>query len=324
MMCVVGTLVMVEEIPPPADLADESDEPPLDPLLPVPRWRIYKASASAVTSRVCYTIRYLRAEAGRFAMFRGFGYLLAYSFFEGLINGIVTGSLRPLLSFAVDIIVPILTPVLLWRFNNAWLHKVISKPSQKGWISRVKEQKGSLAVKKAIFLWAFCRSIASFIPGLLLYFLVIRKFETVDGDVRFHGSVRQTVLETLGIFALILVLSLLLVVPATCILVRIQASMLPADDEGIVLLDKALRKSVALEFTDGNAASEPTAGGDKLTLLGVWRSFAWPARISLLKVYAKCCAIQIAFAVVCAVVIIVITLAFKSPQAILPVMVRAI
>jgi hypothetical protein len=309
---VVGTLVMVEEVPPPADLADEADEPLLDPALPVPRWRISTASGT-VTSGVRKTIRYLRAEAGRFAMFRGFGYFLAYSFFEGLINGIVTYSLRPLLSFAVDIVVPIFTPVMLWRFNNAWLHKVISKPSQKNWNNRVREQKSSLTVKRAILLWAFCRSIASFIPAALLYLWVLRRFEMVNGDVRFDGSVSQTVLESLGIFALNLVLLLLLVVPATVILVRIQASVLPANDEVIVLLDKALCKSVALESTDGNTVSETTAGRYELSLLGAWRSFAWPARISLLKVYAKYCAIVIALTVVYTVVLIVICLAFKFP-----------
>jgi hypothetical protein len=265
-----------------------------------------------VTSGIRKTIRYLRTEAGRFAMFRGLGYLLAYSFFEAFINGIVIIPLRRLLSFAVDIVVPIITPVMLWRFNNAWLHKVISKPSQKNWSIRVREQKNSVTVKNAIFLWAFCRSIASFIPGGLLHLLVIRKFEMVDGDVRFDGSVPQTVLQFVGIFALSLVLSLLLVVPATVILVRIQASVLPENDEGILLLDKALCKGVALESsTNGNSASEPTVGGYKLTLLGAWRSFAWPARISLLKVYAKCYAIQIALTVVCAAVVIVVCSAFK-------------
>jgi hypothetical protein len=323
MLCVVGSLVMVEEVAPPADLADEAEEPLLDPALPVPRWRMSTASA-AVTSGVRKTIRYLRAEAGRFAMFRGLGYLLIYSFFESLINGILTACLRPLLSFAVDVLVPIFTPVLLWRLNNAWLHKVISKPSEKSWYTRVREQKGSLPLKMAILLWALCRSVASFIPGLLMYLLVVKEFETVDGDVRFHGSVPQTILESLGIFALSLVLPLLLVVPATVVLVRIQASMLPANDEGIVVLDKALCKSVALESTDGNVASEPTAGGYKLTILGVWHSFAWPARINLLKVYAKCYAIQIALTVVCAVVVIGVCLAFKSPQPVHALVARAI
>jgi hypothetical protein len=324
MLRVVGTLVMVEEVAP-THLADEAEEPLLDPALPVPRWRISTATASAaVTSGVRKTIRYLRAEAGQFAMFRGFGYLLIYGFVESLINGILAACLRPLLSFAVDIIVPIFTPVLLWRLNNAWLHKVISKPSQKSWYTRVREQKGSLTVKMAILLWALCRSVASFIPGLLAYLLVRKKFETVDGDVRFHGSVPHTILEFLGIFVLNLVLPLLLVVPATVILVRIQAYMLPESDEGIVVLDNALCKSVALESTDGNVASEPTAGEYKLTLLGLWHSFAWPARISLLKVYAKCYAIQVALTVVCAVVVIAVCLAFKSPQAVHALMARAI
>jgi hypothetical protein len=139
MLNVVGTLIMVEDVPAPEDFADESQEPLLDPASPVLRWRISAASASATaTSGVRKTIKYLRAKAGRFAMFRGFGYLLIYAFFEGLINAILTACLRPLLSFAVYIIVPSFTPVLLWRLNTAWLHKVISKPSQKNWYTRVR------------------------------------------------------------------------------------------------------------------------------------------------------------------------------------------
>src|SRR5271167_1846917 len=184
MLSVVGTLVMVEEVPPPADLADEVDEPLLDSALPVPRSRIPTASG-AITSGVCKTIKYLRGEAGRFALFRGYWYLFAYGIFEGFINGLLAGSLRPLLSFAVDIVVPIFTPLLLWRFNNAWLHKVISRPSEKNWFTRVGEQKASWTVKRAIFIWALCRSIAVVIPGTLFSLFVLQKFEMVDGEVRF-------------------------------------------------------------------------------------------------------------------------------------------
>ena len=304
MLGVVGTLVMVEEVPPPASLAGGSDEPLLGSATPV----------STVTSRIRTTIKYLRAEAGRFAMFRGFGYLLVYVSVEGLINGVLVACLRPLLSFVVDIVVPIFTIVLLWRLNNAWLHKVISKPSQKNWYTRVREQKGSVTVKLAIFLWALGRSVTFFILKTLLDSLVLKKFETLNGRVRFHGSVPQTILEYIGIQALELVL-MLLFVPVNVILVRIQASMLPANDEGIVLLDKALCKSVALESVDGNTASEPMTGDSKLTIPRAWRSFAWPARICLLKVYAKYFAIQTALTVVWAVVVIVGYLAFKSPPA---------
>ncbi len=315
MLRVVGTLVIVEDIAAaPEDLADDVGEPLLDPALPVPRWRIStSAGSAAVTSGVRKTIRYLRAEAGQFAMFRGFGYFLIYGFFEGLINGVLAACLRPFLSYAVNVVVPIFTPVLLWRFNNAWLHKVISKPSEKSWYTRVREQKGSWTVKIAIFLWAICRSVASFIPGISAYLLVLKTFEAVDGDIRFHGSMPKTIFESLGIFVLSLVSQLLLVLPATVIVVRLQASMLPANDEGILVLDKALYKSVALESPDGNTASQPTVAGYKLILLGVWRSFTWPACISLSKVYAKCYMIQIVLTAACTVAVTAVCLAFKSP-----------
>ncbi|KAI9780473.1 MAG: hypothetical protein M1839_006747 [Geoglossum umbratile] len=223
-------------------------------------------------------------------------------------NTIVIGVLRQFISFAADLVVPVITSIILWRFNNAWLHKVVSKPSQKSWLARVREQKRSMAVYKAISLWACCRSIAVVTLQALLYLLVVRNFEVVDGNVRFNGSLLHTVLGSLGIYALTFVLGLLLIIPIV-ILARIQVSVLPENDEGIVPLDNALYNGVDLGPTSGSAASRPTAGDYKPTLLSAWRSFVWPARISLVKLYIKCSAIQAAINIVCAAAVFVVCLA---------------
>jgi hypothetical protein len=231
---------------------------------------------------------------------------MVYVAAEGFLNGLFAGLFWPLLGVFADIFVPLFTVLLLWRFNNAWLHKVISRPSPKTWFARVGEQSRSRSVLQAIVLWAFCRSISAFVPQILFFIFVLSKF-TKDGDeIHFadDASPRDTALEAIGIYALGLLLLLLLVVPATIVLVRVQASMLPDTDEPIVPFDKTF---------GGSVASESVNGGGKLTLRDAWQSFAWPARIRLLKIYAKCFILQVLFGMFTTFVVITLCVIASLP-----------
>jgi hypothetical protein len=295
---------MVEEVvlPPPPFVVGEADEPLLASQNPAPRQRLLAVSG-AVTSGIRNTLRYLRAEAGMFSMFRGLGYYIIYIFLESLLNGLFIGLLRPVFWDFADLFIPVFTALLLWSFNNSWLHKVISKPSQKTWFTRVGEQSRPRSVLGAIGLWAFCRNISEFVPSILASIFVLSKFKTVGDQIHFDddASPKEVALEAFGICVLGLLLALLLVVPTTIVLVRVQASLLPETDEVIVPFDKTF---------GGKLAAESIGGGGRLVLLNAWRSFTWPARMHLLQIYAKYFALQITLGVYTIVVILVLAIAF--------------
>jgi hypothetical protein len=142
-------------------------------------------------------------------------------------------------------------------------------------------------VLRAISLWALCHSTSTFVTQTLTNIFVLSKFTVVENKIHFanDASPRDTLLEALGIYALNLLLLLLLVVPTTIVLVRVQASLLPDNDEAIVPFDKTF---------GGKADSRSMDSRNQLAMLNAWRSFEWPSRIRLLKIYAKYFVLQIA------------------------------
>jgi hypothetical protein len=298
---VVAILVMVENVRTPF-VVGEADEPLLAAENPDPRWGLAPTSGP-VTSGIRKTLTYLRAEAGILSMFRGLGYYIIYAFSEGFLNGLFVALLRPLLWVFADILVPVPIALLVWALNNAWLHKVISKPSQKNWVARVGEQKRTHSVLRAISLWALCRSASTFVTQTLTTIFVLSKFTVVDDKIHFadDASPRNTFLEAIGIYALNSLLLLLFVVPATIVLVRVQASSLPENDEAIVPFDKTFGGKV--DSTSGD-------GRNQLTLFDAWRSFKWPSRIRLLKTYAKYFMLQVTLGLLSAGVLFTLVSAF--------------
>lgn len=132
---------------------------------------------------------------------------------------------------------------------------------------------------------------------------MLSKFTVIENKIHFANgaSPRNTFLEALGIYALNLLLLLLLVVPATIVLVRVQASSLPANDEAIVPFDQTFGGKVDSTSVDGH---------NQLAMLDAWRSFGWPSRIRLLKTYAKYFVLQITLELLSAGILLMLVLAF--------------
>jgi hypothetical protein len=132
---------------------------------------------------------------------------------------------------------------------------------------------------------------------------VLSKLTVVDDKIHFadDASPRNTFLEAIGIYALNSLLLLLFVVPATIVLVRVQASSLPENDEAIVPFDKTFGGKV--DSTSGD-------GRNQLTLFDAWRSFKWPSRIRLLKTYAKYFMLQVTLGLLSAGVLFTLVSAF--------------
>lgn len=78
---------------------------------------------------------------------------------------------------------------------------------------------------------------------------------------------------------------ILVVIPADVTLTRVQASMLPEEDESIVPFDRTFAGKVKPEILGGSGA---------VGMLDAWRTFDRSARMRLIKLYGKIFAIQIA------------------------------
>jgi hypothetical protein len=72
--------------------------------------------------------------------------------------------------------------------------------------------------------------------------------------------------------------TLFLCLPANVTLVRIEASILPEEDDTIVPFDRTF---------GGKVVSQMMGGTGKVSFLEAWRSFNWEARRRLIKLFVK-------------------------------------
>ncbi|RYF45631.1 MAG: hypothetical protein EOO38_15665 [Cytophagaceae bacterium] len=72
--------------------------------------------------------------------------------------------------------------------------------------------------------------------------------------------------------------SIFLCLPAIVTLVRIEASILPEDQDTIVPFDRSF---------GGKVVSQMHGGSGKVSFLDAWRSFNWEARRRLIKLFVK-------------------------------------
>ena len=88
---------------------------------------------------------------------------------------------------------------------------------------------------------------------------------------------------------------LLIVVPAEVSLKRVEASMLPEEEYTIVPFDKTFA---------GKFKPEALGGSGAVTVLDAWKTFGKEPRLRLIKLYGKVFAIQLAVAILFAMVMV--------------------
>jgi len=230
-----------------------------------------------ITAKLCSTVKHLRTRAGFFSRFRAIHVLAVYgltfyplhSLFLRLVpNSIVTRS-----------IVTVVTSTLLCRFNATWTHLVISNPSEKRFYRRVPPRTAFRQLAGPTLVAASIEQIAVVTPLILAHFF---GFEQYVRDPSKFGNVspavRATVLTQAGLVGLTAFFNVVfLIIPAHAALRRVQASLLPEEDEGIVAIDRTFGGKL---------------GPEMLSLRAAWKSFDREAIFRLYKVYAKVALMQ--------------------------------
>ncbi len=114
------------------------------------------------------------------------------------------------------------------------------------------------------------------VPGALLSLATQAFKEEVNENV---GRAQNIALLEMFLIGLIGIgIFVLVVIPADVSLKRVQASMLPEEDESIVPFDRTFAGKVKPEILGGSGA---------VSMLDAWKSFDRSARIRLMKLYLK-------------------------------------
>jgi len=292
---VVPTLTMIETSTTVALVrnADVQSEDPDAPLLTpeekalektsVMEPELYLVKAKPITAKFRTTIQHLRARAGRLSRFRGLQVLLVYELAEQTIIGVGAAAFdqRKLAKH----VIAILASIVLCRLQMTWTHVVISEPSEKRWYQRIASRTSGRKVLWTQALFSICREITVIVPAMLYEAFGLRQY--VEDPARFgkldHTNRKAIVLQCLLVGLVGIGTFVLILIPATVTLRRVQASMLPEEDEAIVPFDRTF---------GGKVVPEVLGGSGKLGILEAWKSFGWASRIRLMKVYVKVIAMQ--------------------------------
>ncbi|KAG7004271.1 hypothetical protein G7Y79_00026g058550 [Physcia stellaris] len=244
---------------------------------------LFLIKSKPITSKIRTTVKHLKAQAGPWSRFRGLQVAIVYHLTYALLFNFLTSLTH---STFVSSVFAVLTHTVLSRLGMTWTHVVMSNPSPKSWIRRYP----SIQTSKKIFLptaiWAAAQQFALYIPALMFSMYGLNRYaedpsyyHEVAPEV-FAGDVSQVFM--CGLVAMFIVFAI--VFPAEVTLTRVQASMLPEEDEAIVPFDRTFGGKVEPEILGGRGC---------VSMLDAWKTFDWAARIRLIKLYVKVFALQV-------------------------------
>ena len=234
-----------------------------------------------ITSSIRSTIKHIKARGGRLARFRGLHvaiiYHMALSVGTNILSSFLGTKSRPFVFVFVSIV--------LTRIHMTWTHIVISEPSEKRWFRRYPSAKASKNAILPTAVLAIAQQLALYLPAVLFIMAHENWYKSSVHSIKVDDSKKVALFQLAmaamtGIFTVVLI-----VIPADVTLKRVQASMLPEEDESIVPFDRTFGGKVVPEVVGGSGA---------VRMIDAWRTFDRSARIRLLKLYLKVFLVQVA------------------------------
>ncbi len=149
-----------------------------------------------------------------------------------------------------------------------------------------------VAVPTALF--SVAEQVSVFVP---FYIAAASGMKNTHEEMKQLTSHEQTILalKGLGLGALGLLLTILLWIPASVVLTRVQASLLPDTEETIVPFDRSFGGKIVPEIVGGSGA---------IGIVDAWTTFDRSSWIRLIKAYVKVFAMQFAVSLFFSIVII--------------------
>lgn len=243
---------------------------------------LFLVKQKPITAKMFTAVKHLKAQGGRLAAFRGLHVMVIYHVVHSLIVLLFTsGTENPIIRSCVAVV----TTIAMCRLHMTWTHIIISAPSTKRWWRRFPSVKAGKNIIIPTAIYAVVVEAAVYIPRVL--------FLTVNDQLRNPGAYgnnpntvqKMALIELIGVFLIAIGTVILVVVPAEVTLKRVQASMLPEEEDSIVPFDRTFA---------GKKKPEILGGSGAVGILDAWKTFDRSARIRLIKLYAKIWAIQLA------------------------------
>jgi hypothetical protein len=177
----------------------------------------------------------------------------------------------------------------------AWTHIVISEPSAKPWWRRVLGLRAWRKVLAPTAIFALATQLSVLAPVILAKIFGLNKLKERAPDMT-GGQQGIVAVESIAVFVLGLVLSLMVVLPANVMLTRVQASLLDDAEETIVPFDRSF---------GGKVVPEIVGGAGVIGMRDAWHTFDWASRFRLVKAYAKVIVLQFLVSIIFVIVLVI-------------------
>ncbi|KAI5925244.1 putative ubiquitin conjugating enzyme [Camillea tinctor] len=272
---VFSTLAIIEDPSPPAyeplSLNDDTQSFAEDNA-PVADEAAAGGETRAVTSSFRGIYRTLISVGGWRSLFRGGACWFAASMATAFLYGIFTAAWVPALVAAP------LSALALVQLYTAWTHIVISTPSPKRFWHRLPPfKKAFQATALPVVVYFLALELTSFLPKGLAYLIGMTTWDASQPGTIPEGDVND-IWKAVIVLLVSLVLHIFLVIPAQVVLTRVQASLLPEEDDTIVPFDRSFQSKV-----------EPAIVGGKgfVSMIDAWKTFSRASWTRLVKLYLK-------------------------------------
>ncbi|RYP30375.1 hypothetical protein DL767_006283 [Monosporascus sp. MG133] len=268
-------LAMIEDPSPPAyepvPLNGDAQSLPND-TSPVADEAARGSETRAITASFRATHRALYSISGWVSYFRGFACYIAMSVGTMFIYSIMVGTFVP------SLIAAPVCAIALVQLYTTWVHIVISAPSPKPFWRRLAPFKKTFqATALPIVVYFFAVEISSFVPTLLGRALGLPRWNPSQPGAVPEGDAND-IWKALIVLIVSLVLKVFLVIPVHVVLTRVQASLLPEEDETIVPFDRSFQGTVEPAIVGGKGFVSP---------MDAWRTFSRASWVRLVKLYVK-------------------------------------
>ncbi len=257
---VYPTLAAVEDpLPAYEALAIDDNGIPKDPNDPITSTTAQPGKP--VTSSLRALNRLLRFGGGNWrALFRGLGYLCVIGFLTGATTGFLT-----LLPFVGPRFAHLLALLAIAPLSTTWTHFIITPPpttSGRGFFRRIPSaRKVYVATWFPIFLFWAASHTSVVLPHILAVLIGLAKPKNGSNpdpnprqpnpDPSYSIGSGVDLAKWLCVLGVGVGLQMLLVIPTQTALARVQASLLPADEDPIVPFDRSFGGRVEPEVVSG-------------------------------------------------------------------------
>lgn len=288
------TLAMIEDPEPPpyepVDLNEDADSIAEDNAPLNDRPMKVDQEPVLVTSSLRRVNRLLMSTAGWTANFRGLPCAFVLSVAAGTSGVIFSGI--PFVPRSVGVLLATLVTVQL---STAWTHIVISAPSTLRFYQRLPPFRKTFeaTVVPIVAHWA-ATQLVGYLPIALSYVLGLARWD-VRNPTKVPEYQGDAVWKSLIVVIVVVAAMVFLVIPTQVVLVRVQASLLPPDENPILAFDRSFAGKV-----------EPPVVGGKgyVNFKDAWMTFSRQSWIRLYKLIGKI--LVVTFSVYVLVVAIVV------------------